>query len=117
MAECPQFQLMPQVVPIYQPPPPQPNAFPIPGQPVYPLPPAHFGYPPIAWSPIPHYPPQPRFRQADENEDGEFSNAPQPAHESNDTQNKIPWQPVQSRGVSNKVRRFCRSLFMIGTTN
>uniref|UniRef100_A0A2S2NT26 c-Myc-binding protein n=1 Tax=Schizaphis graminum TaxID=13262 RepID=A0A2S2NT26_SCHGA len=65
MADCPQFQLMPQVMPVYHPqppstqPPPPPNAFPIPtGQPMFPMPP-HFGYPPIAWSPIHHYPPPP----------------------------------------------------------
>ncbi|CAH1714483.1 uncharacterized protein LOC114132175 [Aphis gossypii] len=67
MSDCPQFQLMPQVMSMYHPqpqppstqPPPPPNAFPIPpGQPMFPMPP-HFGYPPIAWSPIHHYPPPP----------------------------------------------------------
>lgn len=61
MAECPQFQfqMSPQMVPIYRsrmPPPPPPNAFPIPGQPLYPMPP-HFAYPPIAWSPVRHFTP------------------------------------------------------------
>lgn len=76
MADCPpQFQLMPQVIPIYRPqppltqpppamsqpppPPPPPNAFPMPsGQPIFPMQP-HFGYPPIAWSPVHQYPPPP----------------------------------------------------------
>lgn len=63
MSECPQFQLMPQVVPIYQPqqPPPLPNSFPMSGQPIFsmPPPPTHFGYPPLTWSPIHQYPPPP----------------------------------------------------------
>ncbi|XP_060880088.1 formin-1-like [Metopolophium dirhodum] len=68
MADCPQFQLMPQVVPIYRPqppltqPPPPPNAFPMPpGQPIFPMPPPtpQFGYPPMAWSPVHQYPPPP----------------------------------------------------------
>lgn len=62
MAECPQFQMMPQVVPIYRPPPPT-SAFQITGQPMYPMP-THFAYPPVTWSPIPHYPPPLPHQQA-----------------------------------------------------
>lgn len=65
MADSPQFQLMPQVVPIYRPqppltqPPPPPNTFSMPtGQPIFPMPP-QFGYPPMAWSPVHQYPPPP----------------------------------------------------------
>lgn len=68
MADCPQFQLMPQVMPVYrpqtpltQPPPPQ-NAFPMSpgqGQPIFSVPPPQFGYPPMAWSPVHQYPPPP----------------------------------------------------------
>lgn len=65
MADSPQFQLMPQTVPIYRPqppltqPPPPLNTFSMPtGQPIFPMPP-QFGYPPMAWSPVHQYPPPP----------------------------------------------------------
>lgn len=55
MAESPRFSpIPPQIVPIYGPPQP-PNVFSMSGQPMFPMPP-QFGYPPVAWSPITHFP-------------------------------------------------------------
>lgn len=110
MAECPQFQLQPQVIPIYQPS-PSSNTFPIQSQPMYPISPAHFGYPPNAWSPIHPYPPQQKFHQVDEDENSEFCNTSQPNYENNDAQNEIqnqhvPLQIFQSHGMPNKVHTF-----------
>jgi len=137
MADCPQFQLMPQVMSMYHPqppstqPPPPPNAFPIPpGQPMFPIPP-HFGYPPIAWSPIHHYPPPPPLPLTpqqpahDHAEEDDNYNAQQIAFNNNnnnsssnnkninstdDSQNNLELQSSQrpnhqmfTRNVSNKV--------------
>lgn len=130
MAECPQFQLMPQVMPIYQPqqPPSLPTTFPIPGQPLFsvpppPPPPPHFGYPPLAWSPIHQYPPppppQPSYDHAEE--DNDYNAQQQHAFNVNnnnncsveDSQNQLLLQQLQrsnkqnyARNLSNKVHYF-----------
>lgn len=128
MTDCPQFQLMPQVVPIFRPhlPPPPPNAFPMqPGQPMFPIP-AHFGFPPMTWSPIHHFPPPPtpplnaytnRLQHAEEEHDyNSQQQQEQPAYNNNNNgslndslQNDPPnlsprsARQVYTRNVSNKV--------------
>ncbi|XP_050436354.1 uncharacterized protein LOC126843086 [Adelges cooleyi] len=110
MGDCPQFQLMPQMVPIYRPQPPS-AAFSMPGQPIFPMP-AHFGYPSIAWPPIHHYPPTPQPAYHTEEED-EYNNNGQPiynnANAAVDDSHQEPQQTPQrphrqtyTRSVSNK---------------
>lgn len=125
MSEGPQFQLMPQVVPIYRPqqPPPHPTSFPMPGQSIFRMPPPpHFGYPPLAWSPIHQYPPpplpQPSYDLAEENDYNAqqqyaFNNNTDNSNNNNcpvdDSQNKLlqdsqgPIKPNYTRNVTNKV--------------
>lgn len=136
MSECPQFQLMPQVVPIYQPqqPPPQPTTFPMPGQPIFsmppppPPPPPHFGYSPLAWSSIHQYPPPPLQQPAyDLVEDDDFNTMQQQYAFNNnndnssnnnfsvdDSQNEHllhdsqhPYKQNYARNVSIKVHPIC----------
>lgn len=129
MADCPQFQLMPQVVPIYrsQLPPPPPNAFPMqPSLPIFPIP-THFGFPPMTWSPIHHFPPpltpplnaynnhQQHAEEAHEYNAQQqqmeqpmyinSNNGPSDDSLQNDTPNLSPRsaQQVYTRNVSNKV--------------
>lgn len=115
-----QFQLIPQVVPVFHPqqlPPPLQTAhFRMTGQPIFPVPAQHFGYPPVAWSPIHRYPtPQPVYNNhVDEND---FDNVPQqqPAYNSNgypvdnlqNEQHQSPRRPTRypyTRNLSNKVK-------------
>lgn len=112
MADCPQFQLMSQMMPIYRPQPP-PTPFPMPGQPIFSMPP-HFGYPPIAWSPMHHYSPSPQ-QTYHAYEDIEHNNHEQTAYSSvtvedspHDTQQTPPRSHRQtySRSVSNKVSQY-----------
>lgn len=83
---------------------------------MFPLP-AHFGYPPIAWSPVPRYPPQaqPSFVQTDQEDDNKYVIEQHLMHNNNDLQNepkqvtqtpRIFRQNVYGRYMSNKVYKF-----------
>ncbi|XP_025417260.1 uncharacterized protein LOC112688323 isoform X2 [Sipha flava] len=126
MTDCPQFQLMPQVVPIFRPqlPPPPPNAFPMqPGQPMFPIP-THFGFPPMTWSPIHHFPPPPtpplnayNNRQQHAEEEHEYNAQPQLEQPAYNNNNNGPSNDSLQNDPSNLSPRSARQAYTRNVSN